>query len=152
MRLQDAFHSTFLHHGGRLRLPDLGDNTSSVLSRTMYRRTRTSLRQTASVLQSQYPSIFPRPVYADLIANPGANAAVNATDSADFIGIFGGLLVQLYSLFQNYLSHPDVLPFLGNNSCPSQELNPGPSQRFGGLALGDFRGWRTCWSPSIGPA
>ena len=133
MPLRGALFKKFFEpYGGRYNIKP--DENAALLPGWFKRRYWDYLRK------MQRPGLYSRALrsaYVDFVDNPQLNAAVTGIRKSAFIGVFKGAVWDLGYFFQVLLSHPDVLPEVGE---PSKQVK----------WFDDLSAWN--WNLSVGAA
>jgi hypothetical protein len=114
-----AFFDAYVkHRGGRLEPSVFTPEVQKFFSEVEGRANGLIKRHVALI-----PRTTPKAVHFDFISNNRINA-VAFSENLDFIGINGGSVIVLMHIFQKMLSHPGVLPWIGNSALETEPLNP----------------------------
>lgn len=109
----DMFHECFKSQGGRLtdtaKYVEFSNFIEYFRRRCWFGLNRLNVLLPPNALQS---------TYFDFIANRNLNAIASSSMSYDLVGLYSGSILNLAVLFFILLSHPEVLPELGD---PSKE-------------------------------
>src|SRR4051794_32254161 len=109
---EDIFHQSVLPYGGRLHKGDADDAAWTILEQQIL-FFRELIGDGLNVPEKFNP---PGPIHIDYISNSALNAFAFQRGKHEFVGLFVGAVLYIYDVFMALLSHPEVLPEIGNPS------------------------------------